>query len=178
METLLASYRHSVFVEELGWSLPCTDGLERDDFDRDDTVHIVAQDQEGRICGCARLLPTTRAYLLAAVFPELMNGLPLPCSPEVWELSRFSTHVTRSNGAWTREQQRERFCVLFRALTRAARDHGAERLITFTAMGMERVLRRVGIHVHRAGPPQMIDGKPVLALWIELDAQTRAALDA
>lgn len=178
MEMLLASYRHRVFIEELGWPLPCVDGLERDDFDRDDTVHVVAQDEKGHICGCARLLPTTRAYLLAEVFPELMNGLPLPCSPKVWELSRFSTHITHGDGVCSREQQRERFCVLFRTLTQAAREHGAERLITFTALGMERVLRRIGIHAHRAGPPQPIDGKPVLALWIELDDQTRAALDA
>jgi acyl homoserine lactone synthase len=178
METALASYRHSVFIEELGWQLPCTNGLERDDFDRDDTVHVVAQDEEGRICGCARLLPTTKTYLLGAVFPELMNGLPIPCSASVWELSRFSTRPAQNGETATRAVQRERFCVLFRSLTRAAIERGAERLITFTAMGMERVLRQIGIHAHRVGPPQLIDGKPVLALWIELDDQTRAALDA
>lgn len=32
------------------------------------------------------------------------------------------------------------------------------------------------MHAHRVGPPQMIDDKPVLAMWIELDDQTRKAL--
>lgn len=176
MDALLASYRHSVFVEELGWNLPCENGLERDDFDRDDTIHIVAQDSKGRVCGCARLLPTTKAYLLAEVFPELMNGMPLPRSREVWELSRFSTRSAGSDEVLTKEMQRERFCILFRALTQEALKQGAERLITFTAMGVERILRNIGIHAHRVGPSRLIDGKPVLALWLELDSQTRTVL--
>jgi acyl homoserine lactone synthase len=53
---------------------------------------------------------------------------------------------------------------------------GAVRLITFTAVGIERILRSIGMHAHRVGPPQLIDGEPVLALWIELDDQTRRAL--
>lgn len=56
----LARYRHNVFVEQLGWGLQTQDGTELDQFDRPDTVYVVAQDDEGHIFGCARLLPTTR----------------------------------------------------------------------------------------------------------------------
>lgn len=178
MEGRLGLYRYSVFVEELGWDLPTPPGSERDQFDREDTVYVVAQDERGQVAGCARLLPTTRNFLLGEVFPQLMNGLPVPCSPEIWELSRFSTRPGESGTGLAKDEQRSRFCLLFRTLVRAAKERGATRLITFTALGVERILRQIGIHAHRVGPPQPIDGKPVIALWIELDDQTGKALEA
>ncbi|UUZ50691.1 hypothetical protein LP420_13640 [Massilia sp. B-10] len=72
------------------WDLKTSDGLELDQFDRPDTLYMVSQDELGQVNGCARLLPTSQPYLLGEVFPELMNGLPVPCSPDVWELSRFA----------------------------------------------------------------------------------------
>ena len=86
----MATYRRKVFGERLGWELQAQNGLEFDQFDRDDTMYVVAQDHNGWVTGCARLLPTTRPYLLGEVFPQLMQGQPLPCTPQVWELSRFA----------------------------------------------------------------------------------------
>ncbi|MEP6906403.1 MAG: acyl-homoserine-lactone synthase [Pseudoxanthomonas sp.] len=177
VELELASYRYEVFIETLHWQLPVVDGLERDQFDRPDTVYVVAKDEIGTICGCARLLPTTRAYLLDEVFPHLMNGAPAPHSANVWELSRFSTKAGRDASVLSRDEARRRFCVLFASVVEAALEHGATRLITFTAMGIERILRSIGLHAHRVGPPQLIDDEPVLALWIELDATTFQALN-
>ncbi len=83
VDAALAHYRHQIFVGQLGWQLPMADGrFERDQYDRDDTVYVVARDADGAICGCARLLPTTRPYLLKDVFaPLLMRGVPAPESP-------------------------------------------------------------------------------------------------
>lgn len=176
VETELASYRYAIFVETLQWQLPVENGREFDQFDRPDTHYVIARDGQGRICGCARLLPTTKAYLLDEVFPGLMNGLPAPHDPRVWELSRFSVKDTAELKPLSREEARARFCILFAAVVNAALEQGATRLVTFTAMGVERILRSIGMHAHRVGPPQPIDGKPVLAMWIELDEQTCAAL--
>ncbi len=175
-EAELASYRYEIFVQTLQWQLPVEDGREFDQFDRPDTHYIIARDALGLICGCARLLPTTRPYLLDEVFPGLMNGQPPPHDATVWELSRFSTKTPGALEPPSREDARARFCTLFAAVVEAALAQGATRLITFTAMGVERILRAIGMHAHRVGPPQMIDGKPVLAMWIELDQQTCKAL--
>jgi N-acyl-L-homoserine lactone synthetase len=88
--TKMAAYRHRVFVEKLGWQLDCRDGLELDQFDREDTVYVVAEDTCANIIGTARLLPTHRPYLLGEVFPQLMEGVPVPKSSVIWELSRFA----------------------------------------------------------------------------------------
>jgi acyl homoserine lactone synthase len=176
LEVALASYRHEVFIEALHWQLPVENGLERDQFDRPDTLYVVGKSACGSVCGCARLLPTTQAYLLDEVFPDLMNGAPSPHASDVWELSRFSTKATNETSAPSRDEARRRFCMLFAAVVEAAIEQGATRLITFTALGVERILRSIGMHAHRVGPPQLIDGAPVLAMWIELDDQTRQAL--
>jgi acyl homoserine lactone synthase len=176
VEMDLAVYRHRVFVETLGWALPTTHaGMERDEFDRADTVYVVAKDDDQQICGCARLVSTTNDYLLDSVFPELMGNHPLPRSPRVWELSRYTTHIVGGDSA-SRNGARERFRRLLKSVVDAARAQGAERLITFSYVGVERLARSFGIHTHRVGPPQHRDGKSVLAFWIELDDQTFDAL--
>ncbi|MCW1503899.1 acyl-homoserine-lactone synthase AbaI, partial [Acinetobacter baumannii] len=78
--TKFKSYRYRVFVEYLGWELNCPNNEELDQFDKVDTAYVVAQDRESNIIGCARLLPTTQPYLLGEIFPQLLNGMPIPCS--------------------------------------------------------------------------------------------------
>lgn len=177
----LHAYRHAVFVERLGWELPgAKGGLEMDQFDRPDTIHVLARNDAGELCGCARLLPTNRPYLLAGVFPELMRDEPMPCSGEVWEVSRFAAAdlcVRAALGASLSAQfdqwvGRE---VLV-ACVKCAMEQGIKRFITVSPLGIERLLRRVGVHAHRAGPPMRIGGHALFACWIEIDKLTIDAL--
>jgi len=164
----LAHYRQKVFVEQLGWNLITQDGAELDQFDRPDTVYVVAQDDDGRVFGCGRLLPTTRPYLLGDVFPQLLNGLPPPCSPEVWELSRFAAVDFGSRTGSAAGQFSSPIAIkLLQESIACAAAHGAKHLITVSPLGVERLLRRAGFHAHRAGPPMVIDGHPIFACWIE-----------
>lgn len=174
-ERAVAAYRHKIFIERLGWQLPVKDGLERDQFDRPDTIYVVAHNDTGGICGCARLLPTTRPYLLGEVFPQLMNGLPVPATHEVWELSRFAA-ADISNTAMSAAETANHSRYLLSAAVATAFEQGATRIITVSPLGIERLLHRMGVHAHRAGPPVFVDGKPIFACWIEIDAQTTAAL--
>ena len=166
-------YRSKVFIETLGWNLQTRNGEELDQFDRPDTLYVIAQDEQGHVNGCARLLPTNRAYLLGEVFPELMNGLPIPCSADVWELSRFAAvdFNKRTSAALAQFSSDVAINLLRQSITFAAA-HGAKRLITVSPIGIERLLRRAGFHCHRAGPPTIIDGHPIFACWIEVEPRT------
>ncbi|MDP2228610.1 MAG: acyl-homoserine-lactone synthase [Moraxellaceae bacterium] len=166
----VSSYRHHVFVEKLGWELDCHDGLELDQFDRPDTVYVVAQDNEERIQGCARLLPTTQSYLLSEVFPQLLNGAPAPNSPDIWELSRFAAvDLNNPSGTTNRQFSSDLAIKLLRESIKVAKSKGAKRLITVSPLGIERLLSRAGFSMHRAGPPMLIAGKyPIFACWIDL----------
>lgn len=166
----LGCYRHEVFVELLRWDLITPEGIEQDQFDRQDTVYVIARDDEGRINGCTRLLPTTKPYLLGEVFPELLNGLTPPSSSEVWELSRFAAVDVSDMSASPRGQLSSPIAVaLLRDTIRVAARLGAKRLITVSPLGIERLLRHAGFKAHRAGPPMVMGGHPLFACWIEVE---------
>jgi N-acyl-L-homoserine lactone synthetase len=166
----VARYRYKVFVETLGWKLNARDELELDQFDRADTVYVVARDRSGEIQGCARLLPTTRPYLLGDVFPQLLNGQPVPCAPDVWELSRFAAVDFNKQTSNALGQMSSEIAVrLLQESIACAAAHGARRLIAVSSIGTERLLCKAGFHVHRAGPPTIVDGHALFAFWIEID---------
>lgn len=170
--TDIARYRHTVFVEQLGWALQVRDGMEQDQFDCHDTLYVVARNGEGRIYGCARLLPTTRPYLLSEVFPQLLNGLPAPRSKDVWELSRFAAvDISAKPTSESRQFSSSIAVELLQESIACAAERGAKRLITVSPIGIERLLRKAGFYAHRAGPPMIIDGHPIFACWIEIDQQ-------
>ncbi|KAF3996240.1 acyl-homoserine-lactone synthase [Glaciimonas immobilis] len=165
----MSSYRHKVFVETLEWKLESKNGAELDQFDRPDTVYVVARDELGNVNGCARLLPTTAPYLLGEIFPQLMNGLPPPNTSDVWELSRFAAMDFNNQTTSALKQFSSPIAVqLLQESIICAAALGAKRLITVSPIGIERLLRRAGFHAHRGGPPMIIDGHPIFACWIEV----------
>jgi len=167
----VAQYRHQVFVQRLGWPLTSRAGLEADQFDRSDTLYIGIEDEQGHIAGCARLLPTTQPYLLAEMFPQLLNGLPPPRDARIWELSRFAAMDLKQPVTSPMAQfSSSATALLIRAAMVCAAAHGAARLITVSPTGVERLIRRLGIRSHRAGPPMMVEGCETFACWIELAA--------
>jgi len=163
------NYRYKVFVEQLGWELDTPYGREVDQFDHDDTVYVVARDENEDIVGCSRLLPTTSPYLLEEVFPQLLNGMSPPKSSDIWELSRFTSfdlneETMSKNGQFSAEVTVE----LLKETILCAKEHGAKKIISVSPIGVERLLRKAGFKAHRAGPPMIIDGYPLVACWIEL----------
>lgn len=167
----LSRYRYRVFVEVLGWELQCQREVELDQFDRDDTVYVVAHDEASEIIGMGRLLPTTRPYLLGEVFPELLNGQVPPSSPEIWELSRFAAVDFNATSTSAIGQFSSEIAIeLLRKSIEVARAHGAKQLITVSPLGIERLLRRAGFKAHRAGPPMMSGRHAIFANVIECAA--------
>ena len=173
----VARYRHRVFIEKLGWQLRSENTLEYDQFDRDDTVYVVAHNTHGEVVGTARLLPTTRPYLLAEVFPHLLHGQSPPHSPEVWELSRFAAVDFSAEGSSALAQFSSPVAVgLLQASLECAAAHGAKRFITVSPLGVERLLRIAGFKAHRLAPPAVVDGNPIFACSISCEVQTTESM--
>lgn len=175
----LYAYRHAVFVDRLKWDLPMArDGLEIDQFDRPDTIHIMARKPDGTLCGCARLLPTNSPYLLGDVFPQLMHGAPLPNSVDVWEISRFCSFDTEVDAPSRPSRQADEWGCrqVLAATVECAIEVGAKRLVAVCSLAIERILYRLGVNAYRAGPSMKVGGHTIFAFWIEIDEQTKAAL--
>jgi N-acyl-L-homoserine lactone synthetase len=89
--------RHRMFVERQGWSVPHYQGMEYDEFDTPAATYILVVDEQDQALGTARLIPTTRPYMVKSLWPNLVEGL-LPHSDAVWEASRFGCDRTLSAG--------------------------------------------------------------------------------
>jgi acyl homoserine lactone synthase len=97
LDEALATYRHKIFIERIGWPLPVEHSMERNQFDHPETLYVMTREPSGTICGCARLLPTTEPHLLSEVFSHLLAGVSVPHSRDVRELSRFTAATTAPN---------------------------------------------------------------------------------
>lgn len=172
----MAHYRYRVFVEKLGWKL-ANDGItELDQFDRADTLYVMARERNARLRGVARLLPTDRPYLLSDVFPDLLDGHAPPRSAKVWELSRFAVIDLDASDAATQEPGGApgRALALLDVVMRLAAFGGADELITVSPLGVERILRRAGIVAHRMGRPVCLNQLLVYACRIEIEPSMRS----
>lgn len=165
----LTRFRYRVFVKMLGWNLPCSDEQELDQFDRPDTIYLVAR-QDAEVVGTARLLPTHRPYLLGEIFPQLMHDQPIPNDPAVWELSRFTAVNLgkRSVGQASRQFSSRLAVQLLHSVLELAAEHRIQRLITVSPLGVERLLQRARFSAYRAGPTLIIGGHPLFACWIDV----------
>jgi acyl homoserine lactone synthase len=167
-ENILA-YRKKIFVDRLGWKLKTLNGMEFDQFDRPDTIYVASVDKNEQVNGCARLLPTNRPYLLGEVFPQLLVGKSAPCSPKIWELSRFA--VCNLNASMSAKSYVNKHNVynLLRKSIECAAYHGALRIITVSPVGVEKMLNRLNFLSQRAGPPMNIGGQHIFACWIDVE---------
>ncbi|WP_397451283.1 acyl-homoserine-lactone synthase [Pseudomonas sp. NA-150] len=164
----LGHYRRKVFIELLGWDLAQDSGLELDQFDSVHTVYLIAQDDSGSIVGCARLLPTTRPYLLSTIFPQLMKGDELPGAADVWELSRFAALDLRHGGALRVDPFSAPLAVeLLQAALHYAAEHEVRQLVAVSPVGVETLLHRAGFQARRTGTVQVVNGHRLMACRID-----------
>jgi acyl homoserine lactone synthase len=177
--------RYDTFKVRLGWKVKTQGDQEIDEFDDMPEARYIVAKGPSEIDAHWRLLPTLGPNMLADVFPQLLHGAPAPCSADCWELSRFAIATDRLAASEDAGNPQLGFGELSVALmTQAwhfAKAHGIERFVTVTTAPIERMLKKLGLSVHRLGPPLRIkdeSGKDVLtvACFIEVDDITRAAL--
>lgn len=92
---ILASMHHlrwTVFHQELRWSvgLHNYNCMEFDDYDQPYATYIVRTNPDNEVDACCRLIPTDRPYMLAERYPEFIETMDIPKSPQVWEATRFA----------------------------------------------------------------------------------------
>lgn len=171
---LMHEFRHEVFVRRLKWSLPVVNGVERDEYDTSSARYVVLSDDSERITACARLLPTTERYMLPELFPQLLGGHEIPRAANIWELSRFATSVRETGEGRILSLSKPTIDFLDLVIDCAQR-HNVGRLIFVTSVGIERLMLRAGVPVHRIGPPALVDGQLTVALFIEVKKETALA---
>jgi acyl homoserine lactone synthase len=151
--------------------------MERDRFDGLSPVHMSYRNEEGRIEGYWRLLPTSGPYMLQDVFPSLLRGETAPNHPSVWEISRFAVVPEGKDG----RDQASLCTITFKMLQAGvsfAMESGIRHYVFVTSVAVERLLRRAGLTLHRFGDSkaQQIGKVLSVACWIDINEETYRAV--
>jgi acyl-homoserine lactone synthase len=96
--------RYDIYVKRRKWSGLKPEGeLEKDQYDTEDAVYLLALDDGDAILGGLRLLPTERPHILGELFPHLARHAGIPRGPDIYELTRFYVApfgATRAQRDW------------------------------------------------------------------------------
>lgn len=158
--------RYDVFVEKMGWSLDCARGIERDQFDRPDTVYLLCIDDRGNLKGAMRLLPTEQPHLMSEAFPQLCaDGVPR--SKKIWEVSRFYSLTGRHMLLERDRTVSELVCGLFEYGLMS----GIEQVTCVASMVLFPTILKAGWNVTPLGLPSVSDGEVILAFQIDLNGE-------
>jgi N-acyl-L-homoserine lactone synthetase len=165
--------RKQIFVDLLKWEVPVLEGrYEVDQFDDEHAIYLIVTDPAGEHLGSARLLPTSRPHILDSLFPTLCAGEP-PRSSDCFEITRFC--LGRNQTARERLETRNR---LVSALAQYALEHGISIYTGVAELNWLQQILAFGWRCRPLGLPQMIGGRTLGALRIDIDAQTPALLAA
>ncbi|WP_052107966.1 acyl-homoserine-lactone synthase [Aerolutibacter daejeonensis] len=169
--------RADVFHSRLGWDVRVEGGREHDWFDLIGPHYLVARapGDTTTALGCCRLLPTLGPNMLRDVFPDLLDGAPVPASDEEWEVSRFAVAEAHTQGGVG-------FSALPAAMVAESLRFGAERdlsaLVGVTSAAFARMLMQLGLQVDVLGTPRRIGRVMSLAFRLPLHARNLAAVGA
>jgi len=164
--------RYRVFKLRLGWDVEVRDGMERDRFDDLHPVYLLQRDRDGRVSGCARLLPSLGPTMLQDVFPQLLHGEPMRSSLSIWESSRFAVDAPddapkAAGGIAVGTYE------LFAGMVEFGLAGDLREIVTVTDVRLERILRRASWPLRRLGAPVKIGNTLAVAGLLEI---SRSAL--
>lgn len=166
MSQILA-LRYRVFCEEKKWIPENQDKTDIDEFDELDVKHFACLDENGRVVGYFRLLPTTGPYMLKDVFPILMGGKPCPSDARILESSRF---VMDRNLAQDRNglgNIAKVTSALLIALFEYAEANDIKAVVSVCDTSVEKILRRSGLLTTRYAAPVKIGNCLAVAGYAE-----------
>jgi acyl homoserine lactone synthase len=159
--------RYRIFKERLGWDVQVSGDMEVDEFDACRPVYLLQRDDDGRVQGCVRLLPTTGPTMLRDTFPALLDGNAAPASNAVWESSRFGvdlcTRQAKTAGSIARATYELFAGMIEFGLMRQLTD-----IVTVTDARMERILCRARWPLKRLGAPRPIGKTIAVAGYLEV----------
>jgi acyl-homoserine lactone synthase len=157
--------RKRVFVDRLKWNVPVVDGIyEKDQFDTDDAVYIVAADPvTGQHHGSLRLIPSRKPHMLRDVFSVLCaDGVPI--GDDIWEMTRICLSPDLP-----KELARQSLGLTWLGAVEFGVDRGIRIMTGLTHVPMFMNIMRAGVEIEPLGPPTMFDGVQYAALQTRVD---------
>jgi acyl-homoserine lactone synthase len=148
--------RHDIFVKERGWTEFEIDGIyEKDRYDNDSAVYVIAVDETGNVAGGFRLYPTTLPHMLVEQFPDLVEG-KIPQQSDMLELTRFAMRKT--------ERRSHHYFELLLAIQEYGLRAGLAGYTSVINMPRIPILQSFGFDIKPLGLPQTMDDNTIIAV--------------
>ena len=159
--------RHQVFIKEKGWADIAGDGeLERDQFDNEHAVYLLAMNGED-VLGGQRFYPTLRPHMLSEVFGYLTQW-PIPRDEATWEATRYCVAQHRRIGRADAK--------LLVAMQRFCLEEGISNLTGVIEVAALSRWLQAGFKLRPLGLPQSVGGQPTIAVIAEVTAEGYAKM--
>ena len=165
--------RYRVFKERLGWDVPTSDGLERDQYDHEDTWYFLLRDKSDRVVGTCRLIPTTSTYMIGDVFSDLLDGEEPPSNPAVWEVSRLAVEMTEP-GRHVLSQVHDLTRELYCGMAELGLSLGIREYLGVYDLTIARFMKRVGATPSWQGQTHIVGGNTAIAARFDVTEQALA----
>lgn len=153
-------FRKYYFMDVLGWDLHTQNGLETDEFDREDTLYCIFHCGQN-VIGGFRALRCDRPYLAKDKFSHLALQA-YPDDADHWEISRFGLSPSHKYLG----------LFLYGLMFHFGLSRNAKGLVAVTEPSLERLLNKMGITTKRYGDPQLVGrtqrGSPIMAVAGEI----------
>jgi N-acyl-L-homoserine lactone synthetase len=163
--------RKRQFVDFFDWDVPVVDGrFEKDQFDTEAAVYIVAEDASGAHEASMRMLPSLQPHLLGSLFSHLCPA-GVPIGERIWESTRLC--LPSRHGARRRLELRN---ALISAMVDFALACGIERITGVIPDGFRKQVLAMGWRAEPLGPAIRIRGGPIGAFAIDIDRDTPSRL--
>lgn len=156
-----ARLRYRVFVARRSLDHLHYRGLEYDEFDTPSAVYLVWRDDEQVVRGLARLLPTTRPYMVQQYWPFLFASGRPPVSSRIWEVTRVCV-----DKGWGGRKRLQIFPELMCGVQEFFRMHGIKAMIGATR---PHLLTTFFENIEWLGEPAEIEGEFERAFYIATD---------
>jgi acyl homoserine lactone synthase len=120
-----------------------------------------------------RLLPSTGPTMLRDTFPVLLDEVPAPISPTIWESSRFALDLPLDTPKATHGLATATY-ELFAGMIEFGLSRHLTEIVTVTDARMERILRRAGWPLLRIGKPRALGSTLAVAGYLEVSIESLA----
>jgi acyl-homoserine lactone synthase len=161
--------RHAVFVEEKGWKEFERDGVfEKDQYDTEDAIYVVAIDDQGDAIGCFRLYPTVLPHMISEHFPTMVEGEVLR-RPDVLELTRF--HLCKS------KRRSSEYLELLSAIPEVGLELGLSGFTAIVRTLRIPVMQAAGLSITPTGLPVVFDGESHVSVLFEVSENCLARIN-
>jgi acyl-homoserine lactone synthase len=154
--------RHDIFVKERGWTEFEIDGIyEKDRYDNDSAVYVIAVDETENVAGGFRLYPTTLPHMLTEQFSNLVEG-QIPRRSDVLELTRFAMRKS--------DRRSSHYFELLLAIQEYGLRKGLAGYTSVINTPRIPILQGFGFDIKPLGLPQTMDDNTIIAVLFHVSA--------